>query len=310
MKKKVLAAVLLGLTLIFAVELSVERIFQKQRIQQTMAETENEGTEQASEQEKTEPQEKPAVYVIFGIDQDEGDDGRSDCVLLCALSDDGVVRLCSLARDTLVTLPETGKQTKLGHAYAKGGPELAMKTIQQNFGIEVDGYASINFTQMAKIVDLMGGVELQLTQKEWNYLGLKQPYLGRIKLDGQQALRYSRIRSIDSDEKRTARQRQVVSALLKNLSNVPRAQLPELILDGVKMCRTNVSLMTMMNLGKQVLSLRDGIETISLSLPGDSVTAWGGKRSDGIWYYVYDLKEASRVVGEFFYGSSAEEVIG
>ena len=308
MKKKILSGFMVVVALLFAVQLSLEHVFAARRLQQTMAETHTPGVVDVEEPAaKTEP---PKVYAVFGIDQDEGDKGRSDCILLCSLSEDGVVRLCSLARDTLVKIPGTQEETKLGHAYAKGGPELAMETIRENFGIQVDGYASINFTQMAKLVDLMGGVELQLTQKEWKYLGLKQPYLGQLKLDGQQALRYSRIRSIDSDDKRTARQRQVVSALLKNVTNVPRSQLPALIVEGMKMCRTNVSLMTMMDLGKQVLTLKDGIETVSLALPGDSVNAWGGKRDDGIWYYVYDLKEASRIIDEFFYGGSAEAVIG
>lgn len=303
MKKKLLAVLMVAVAALFTVEISMEYLFRRQ-LQQTMAETPEITAEPVEEQKK------PKVYVVFGIDQDEGDRGRSDCILLCSLSDDGVVRLCSLARDTLVKIPGTGQETKLGHAYAKGGPELAMQTIQENFGLQVQGYASINFTQMAELVDMMGGVELQLTQKEWDYLGLKQPYLGRIKLDGQQALRYSRIRSIDSDDMRTARQRQVVSALLKNVCNVPRSQLPELIVEGMKMCRTNVSLMTMLELGKQILTLKDGIETVSMSLPGDTVSAWGGKRQDGIWYYVYDLKEASKALDEFFFGGSAEAVIG
>ena len=141
-------------------------------------------------------------------------------------------------------------------------------------------------------------------------MGLGEPYLGAMRLNGEKALQYCRIRSIDSDDVRTSRQRTLISAMLGNLQDVPRARLPELLADGIKMCRTNIGFGELLRLGKTVLSVKNGVETVSMALPGDSVNAWGGIREDGIWYYVYDLNQAADVVSEFFFGESAQRVLG
>lgn len=303
MKNKILGVCMVAVVLLFGLQISMERLFTNrlQEMTETMAEAEAESME-------TKAQEQPKIFTIFGIDQTEGDAGRSDCILLASLGQEGTLRMCSIARDTLVTIPETGEETKLGHAYALGGPELALETLNENFDLELRDYVSVNFSQMEELVDLMGGVELQLTEAEWNYLGLPKPYLGQRRLSGEQALRYSRIRAIDSDDVRTGRQRKVVMAMLENLQNMPRSGLPELVVEGMKMCRTNVDILTIMGLGKDVLSLKGNIEAVSMALPGDAVTAWGGKRKDGVWYYVYDLNQAAQKIDEFFFGTGENPV--
>lgn len=300
MNKKILGVIMLAVALLFGLQISMESLF-TQRLSlmtQTMAETE-------AEVMRREP-EKPRIFAIFGIDQTEGDTGRSDCIMLAAL-EENTLRLCSIARDTLVTLP-TGEETKLGHAYAMGGPELALKTINENFHLQVEDYMSVNFSQMAELVDLTGGVEIQLTEAEWNYLGLPKPYLGKLRLNGQQALQYSRIRSIDSDDVRIGRQRNVVMAMLSNVKELPRTQLPELVVESIKLCRTNLDILTLMSLGKDVLSVGGDMGSASLALPGTAVTAWGGTRKDGVWYYVYDLERAAQEIDSFFFGTADSTV--
>lgn len=299
MHKRILGVIMTAVVLLFGLQMSMERLFQSrlENMTETMAQTET-----------VEEAEIPRIFAVFGIDRTEGDAGRSDCILLVSLQDEGQLRMCSIARDTLVTVPGLGEETKLGHAYAMGGPELALETINESFGLELQEYVSVNFSQMENLVDLMGGVEIQLSEAEWNYLGLPKPYLGLRRLNGAQALRYSRIRAIDSDDMRTGRQRKVVVAMLENLRETPRTSLPELVVEGMKMCRTNVDILTVMGMGKEVLSLQEGLEAESLALPGDAVTAWGGKRSDGVWYYVYDLKQAGQKIREFFYGEEESTV--
>lgn len=299
MHKRILGVIMTAVVLLFGLQMSMERLFQSrlENMTETMAQTET-----------VEEAEIPRIFAVFGIDQTDGDAGRSDCILLVSLQDEGQLRMCSIARDTLVTVPGLGEETKLGHAYAMGGPELALETINESFGLELQEYVSVNFSQMENLVDLMGGVEIQLSEAEWNYLGLPKPYLGLRRLNGAQALRYSRIRAIDSDDMRTGRQRKVVVAMLENLRETPRTSLPELVVEGMKMCRTNVDILTVMGMGKEVLSLQGGLEAESLALPGDAVTAWGGKRSDGVWYYVYDLKQAGQKIREFFYGEEESTV--
>ena len=301
MNKKILGVIMLAVALLFGLQLSMENLF-TQRLSlmtQTMAETGAESLRQGAEE--------PRIFAVFGIDQTEGDEGRSDCIMLASLDDEATLRLCSIARDTLVKLP-SGEETKLGHAYALGGPELALETINENFHLQVEDYVSVNFTQMAELVELLGGVEVQLTEAEWNYLGLPKPYLGRRRLSGEETLGYSRIRSIDSDDMRTGRQRNVVLAMLKEVKELPRTQLPELVVESMKLCRTNVDILTLMNLGKDILSMGGEVESVSLALPGVAVTAWGGTRKDGVWYYVYDLEQAACEIDRFFFGAEENTV--
>lgn len=300
MKKKILGVLMLAVILLFGLQISMEQLFDErlELMTQTMAESE-------SLEVKTET---PHVFAIFGIDQTEGDTGRSDCILLASLGGDGTLKLCSIARDTLVTIPGTGEETKLGHAYALGGPELALETLNENFALSLEDYVSVNFSQMEELVDLLGGVEVQLTEAEWKYLDLPKPYLGIRRLNGEEALRYSRIRAIDSDDVRTSRQRKLVMAMLEEVKSVPRSNMPELVLEGMKLCRTNVDILTLMSLGKEVLSLQGNVEAVSMALPGDTVTAWGGTRKDGVWYYVYDLKRAAQEIDSFFYGTGDQTI--
>ncbi len=301
MKKKFLGVCMVAVVLLFGLQIFMERLFTQrlQEMTQTMGQTET------MEQETEAPE---RIFAIFGIDQTQGDAGRSDCILLASMDDSGLVRMCSIARDTLVTIPGTGEETKLGHAYAMGGPELALETLNKNFDLDLEDYVSVNFTGMQELVDLMGGVELKLTEAEWKYLGLPEPYLGIRRLQGADALRYSRIRAIDSDDVRTGRQRNVIMAMLKALRSMPRTALPELVVEGINMCRTNVDILTIMDLAKDVLNHGSDLEAVSMSLPGDSVTAWGGKRPDGVWYYVYDLNQAAGKIHEFFCGGEGNAV--
>lgn len=302
MKKKILGVVMLAVAVLFGLQLSMEQLFSRRLalMTETMMET---GVERLEKKPS-----EPHIFAVFGIDQTEGDAGRSDCILLTSLDETGTLRMCSIARDTLVTIPGTGEETKLGHAYAIGGPELALETINENFGLELEDYVSVNFSQMEQLVDLVGGVEIGLTEAEWNYLGLPKPYLGIRRLSGAEALRYSRIRAIDSDDVRTSRQRKVIMAMVNEIKEMPRFAMPELVVEGMKLCRTNVDILTLMNLGKQVFSMQGEPEALSMALPGDTVTAWGGKRKDGVWYYVYDLDRAAQAINDFFYGAGENTI--
>lgn len=293
MKKKILVVCMGALVLLFGIQVFMECLFTDRLQEMTAAMAETESAVRL-----------PEIYALFGVDQEEGDLGRSDCILLVSLDAQGDLRLCSLARDTLVTMPGEGNEIKLGHAYALGGPELAMETINENFGLDIQKYVSVNFSQMEELVELLGGVEVPLTQAEWEYLGLPKPYLGTRRLNGEEALCYSRIRAIDSDDMRTGRQRLLLMGMLNQLRKCPRGELPGLVAAGMKMCRTNVDILTAMHLGKQVLDHRP--DTHTMALPGDSVPAWGGVRRDGVWYYVYDLHEAGEQLEHFFFPESAQ----
>ncbi len=174
--------------------------------------------------------------LLIGNDARDGDSGRSDSMILLSInSNTNKMNLVSIMRDSYVDIPGYGWD-KLNAAYSIGGPELLMDTIQENFYVEINDYISINFTSFADIVDAVGGVEIEVNDDEADainvlldsYEGVNlfgepkdSDYLngaGTYKLNGKQALCYSRLRKVgNADFERTERQRKVLSGIMKNI---------------------------------------------------------------------------------------------
>lgn len=175
------------------------------------------------------------ILLIGNDSRENGEDGRSDAMILLSISNKTkTIRMTSLLRDMYVEIPGHDGN-RLNAAYAYGGPELLMETVEQNFGISVNRYVLVNFEAFANLVDAVGGVDLELTNDEVQYVNgylveynmltgrpegtdyLDASLSGMIHLNGPQALAYSRNRYIGTDFGRTQRQRKVLSAVMKNL---------------------------------------------------------------------------------------------
>ena len=191
-----------------------------------------------------------SVLLIGSDSRTAGTEGRSDAMILITISDrTRTVHMTSLLRDMYVDIPGHDGN-RLNAAYAYGGPELLMETVNQNFGTEVHHYAVVNFEAFAGLVDAVGGVELELTSEEVQWVNaylneynelrgmpMETDYLdtslsGNLHLNGAQALAYCRNRYIGTDFARTQRQRNVLSAVMKKL---PAAVLtnPAGLVDGL-----------------------------------------------------------------------------
>lgn len=176
-----------------------------------------------------------SVLLIGSDSRTSGTEGRSDAMILLTISDrTRTIHMTSLLRDMYVEIPGY-EGNRLNAAYAYGGPELLMETINQNLGTEVSHYAVVNFEAFANLVDAVGGVDLELTNEEVQWVNaylneynelrgmpLETDYLdtslsGNIHLNGAQALAYCRNRYIGTDFARTQRQRNVLSAVLQEL---------------------------------------------------------------------------------------------
>lgn len=173
--------------------------------------------------------------LLIGNDSRSADEsGRSDAMILVSVSSKtNSIYLTSLLRDIYVDIPGHDGN-RLNAAYAYGGPELLMETLEQNFDIEVNRYMLVNFQAFANLVDAVGGVDLELSNEEVQYVNgylveynqlegraegtdyLDTSLSGKIHLNGPQALAYCRNRYIGSDFARTERQRKVISAAVKN----------------------------------------------------------------------------------------------
>lgn len=187
---------------------------------------------------KTESYKEDGVINILLIGNDSrenGEDGRSDAMILLSVSNKTkTIQMTSLLRDMYVEIPGHDGN-RLNAAYAYGGAELLMETVEQNLGISVNRYVLVNFEAFANLVDAVGGVDLELTNDEVQYVNgylveynmltgkpegtdyLDASLSGMIHLNGPQALAYSRNRYIGTDFGRTERQRKVLSAVIKNL---------------------------------------------------------------------------------------------
>lgn len=178
--------------------------------------------------------------MLFGIDGDSSDYGRSDTMMLLSIdSRHRELKLTSFQRDTYIHCPdpEGDYRTKLTNAFSYGGIPLAIATVETNYGVRVDNYASVNFETFKSVVDTLGGVEIELTEREILYINCQiaqnnqTEYLdaepGVVLLNGQQALWYARNRGgdiingvdfyEDTDWDRTERQRKFLDAVLSKL---------------------------------------------------------------------------------------------
>lgn len=184
--------------------------------------------------------------LLIGTDSRGNDDrGRSDSMILVSINKNTKqVIMTSFLRDIYLYIPDT-EYTRLNHSYAYGGPDLLIQTLESNFKIRIDRYVRVNFFSFIDVVDEVGGVEIDVTDEEVEYINMYLSEInrlegvaegdskllsgGKLTLNGRQALAYSRIRYIGTDFQRTQRQRTVLEALIKKMKKLSMAELSDLL---------------------------------------------------------------------------------
>lgn len=171
---------------------------------------------------------KVTNILLLGVDarsEDKDEASRADTMMLISFDgENNCVKITSFLRDTWVYIPVADKKQRLNAACTYGGYSGVADTIEYNFGIEIDGYVVADFEMFKVMVDSIGGVEVEVTEKEAKEVTNHPGRYGNVKLDagtytltGEQALAYCRIRKIDTDWKRTERQRTVIQAIIKGV---------------------------------------------------------------------------------------------
>ena len=168
--------------------------------------------------------------LLIGCDKASGGSSRSDSIMIASVNKStGRITVCSILRDTHLYIPGK-RESKVNAAYAWGGANLLIQTIEYNFGIKIDDYATVNFEMFTALVDGLGGVDVEVTEDEADYINNRHRYGNEkkpdafesgesVQLNGYQALWYSRIRKLDSDFMRTQRQRKVISAIASKVKD-------------------------------------------------------------------------------------------
>lgn len=211
---------------------------------------------------------------LFGIDSTE-DSGRSDSIMILTINNkDNKLKITSLMRDSYVSIDGHGKD-KLNHAYAFGGPELAVKTINKNFNLNISDFVTVNFSSLPKLIDAVGGVEIDVDGEELKFINNyindlnfknKTNYAtinktGLQHLNGTQAMAYCRIRyTSGGDYKRSDRHREVLENLIQKSTSISVLKYPELLSELLPMLKTSLSSGEIMNYGVQGVKLVNSLE--------------------------------------------------
>mgnify|MGYP000306333020 CR=1 FL=1 len=207
--------------------------------------------------EKPEPRSEDYVsnYLIFGVE--EIDNARNtDAILIASINTkDNTIKLTSLLRDTYIET-ENDKPHKLNAFFGLGGANRLVEVIEDNYRIKIDGYAYINFESFEKIVDLLGGITIELSEEEADYLNstnyISNPIYRNVRpglnhLNGNQALGYCRIRMVKTlggaadDYGRTLRHRRVLSAIFEKYKSKGLVDLIIIANKILKYIKTNVT---------------------------------------------------------------------
>lgn len=257
----------------------------------------------------------PLHMLLFGIDKtattdatEEGNPTRSDVIMLLTIDPVSKrAQLLSLPRDTYVNIEGHEGKTKLGHAYAYGGEELAEKTVEDFLDVTVDYYATVDYNAVKRLVDAVGGIEVDIpfdyTYEDTYvvphlYIDFKK---GKQKLDGEDAVRYLRIRKIyeNQDLDRIQTQQGFLMKLFDKVKS-PRMifKIPELIdlvLDNVE---TNLSYGQIAYLAKM------GLEFDKESIQMDTLVG-ENQRIGKLEYYVVDQETAREQLKRFWEGKGS-----
>jgi LCP family protein required for cell wall assembly len=214
--------------------------------------------------------------VLLSLDNyQSGDNGRTDSMMMVSIDTrNEEIKLTSFMRDLYVSIPGYG-YSRLNSAYSYGGPALTVATLEDNFRVDIDRYIIIDYKKFVKIIDTIGGVDLEITQEEADVINEESNEdaslalsAGTVHMTGKQARMYARIRKIDSDFERTNRQRKLVAAILEQLKSADLLTLNSYISDILGMITTDMTKDEVLGLAANVMTYLN-YDISSFRLPAD-----------------------------------------
>ena len=230
--------------------------------------------------------------------------GRSDTMLIVSYNKKTAeVKLVSMLRDALVPI-EDHDWNRLNTAYAFGGAGLAINTMNDLFGLDLQNFVVIDFTGAAAFIDKIGGVDVNLTKAEVDYYSafIKQDLVvGVNHMDSELAMTHMRNRSTDNDFGRARRQRDVIMAVMKKITTgMSIGEISELIDYAMNIVKTNIPAATLVSLAASILGDASKLSFSSQQVPyADSYQfAWYKRMA----ILSFDIDEAAKRVNEFIYG--------
>ena len=250
---------------------------------------------------------------LFGIDAGEDGIGRSDSIMIATIdSHNKKLKLTSIMRDSYVNIEGYGLD-KINHAYAFGKSELAIKTLNENFDLNIKDFVAVNFSSLPKIIDKIGGIDLDIDSEELEYINgyirnintINNTYSPTIAstgiqhVDGTQAMAYCRIRyTSGGDYKRTERHREVLSKIFAKISSLSPTSYPSLLSDLLHMVSTSLEASEILSLGNEVLKI--GNTTLEQErFPLDGYCE--GEMIGGVYYLTFDKETTVNQLHDYIF---------
>ncbi len=244
--------------------------------------------------------------LFIGNDGASSSDGaRSDSMILVSVDyKHAKVKLTSFLRDSWVEIPSKGSKAKLNAACAYGGPQLLIDTIEYNFHIDIDHYVMVNFEMFTKIIDNLGGVEVEVTDKEAKFIRNTTRHKDmesgeNVLLDGAKALVYCRIRKLDSDYMRTHRQRKVITALINKATKTDIATLLDAINKVFPLIQTDMNAAEI-----SALALKGGFGILAFDIQQTRAPIEDHMKAttiNGQWVEVLEMDNVREYLHDFIY---------
>lgn len=210
------------------------------------------------------------TIAIFGVDSRDGNlekGALSDVEMLCNIDKStGEMKLVSVYRDTYLKINSKGTYHKINEAYFKGGHKQAVEALNENLDLKIDDYATFNWKAVADAINILGGVDIEITDAEFAYIngfitetvnstGVGSYQLksaGMNHLDGVQAVSYARLRLMDTDFNRTERQRKVISLAMEKARQADFATLSRLVTAVFPQVSTSIGMDDVLSMAKGI----------------------------------------------------------
>lgn len=222
------------------------------------------------------------------------DKGNTDVMMLVSINPiKQTIKLVSFMRDSYTYMNQFDRYAKLNAACANGGPGYLVETIENDYKIKIDGYVMVDFDSFVKVIDVLGGVKVNVPAYVANHLGQGFPSGNNVLLNGQQALRFSRVRYSDKDGdiSRVARQRQVINSLINRCKGATLSEInavSDVILANV---RTNISRKAILSYAAKAVT--DGwpnFTVTEITMPtADTRMPYSSRATAWIWIVDYPL---------------------
>lgn len=237
-------------------------------------------------EEKLSPYSNSIINIaLFGVDSADASTGRSDSIIIATIdTTHKKLKLTSVMRDSYVNISGIGND-KINHAYAFGGPQLAIKTLNENFNLNIEDFVAVNFDSLPKIIDMIGGVTVYITSEEVSHIpGISSE--GTYNLNGAQALSYSRIRyATGGDYVRTERQRTILTKMFEKILTINPMKYSSLLNEVLPMVQTSLDYSKILELGTEVLKM--GVTTLEQErFPLDGYCQ--GEMINGVYYLTFN----------------------